>query len=85
VRGASNRPYNVGSGHGLTIADTAAAVNEAFGGGLDVIVAGKPMPGQRGSRYVPSVERAERELGLVPRVDLQSGIRRTADWYNRTA
>jgi len=85
VRGASNRPYNVGSSHGLTIADTAAAVNEAFGGQLDVSIAGKPMPGQRGSRYVPSVERAARELGLWPRVDLLTGIRRTADWYNRTA
>lgn len=28
-----------------------------------------------------SIERAKREIGFEPQVDLQTGIRRTADWY----
>jgi len=83
VRGQHNRPYNVGSGHSLTIAETAQAVNEAFGGQLAIEIARRPMPGQPGGRYVPSVERAEKELGLRPQVDLATGIRRTAEWSRR--
>jgi nucleoside-diphosphate-sugar epimerase len=83
VRGAPGRAYNVGSGSGLSIADAAREVSEVFGGGLAIEIAGRPMPGQRGRRYVPSVERARLELGLQPRVDLATGIRRTAEWNRR--
>lgn len=86
VRGASNRPYNVGSDQGLTIAETAAAVNEALGGKSEIRIARKTLPGQPGNRYVPSVARARAELGLVQRVPLAAGIQRTAAWHRqRTA
>ena len=85
VRGANNRPYNVGSDEGLSIADTARTVNDVFGGGLAVEIARQPMAGQRGNRYVPSTQRARDELGLRARVDLATGIRCTADWSRRTA
>lgn len=83
VRGVHNRPYNVGSDHSVTIADTARAVSGIFGGNLAVEIACQPMPGQRGNRYVPSIERAKRELGLRPRVALVDGIRRTVEWNQR--
>ena len=83
ARGSPNRPYNVGSDEALTIRETADAVNQALGGGLSVVVERKPMPGQRGNRYVPSVQRAESELGLCRKVGLATGIRRTVDWYRR--
>lgn len=85
VRGRHNRPYNVGSDHSVTIADTARAVSGAFGADLAVEIACQPMPGQRGNRYVPSIERAEHELGLRPRVDLADGIRRTIAWHQPPA
>jgi len=81
VNGKSNRPYNVGSNVGISISDTASAVNRAFGNSYSILVAGKAMPGQPGSRYVPNVERICKELGVVARVDLEDGIRRTVLWY----
>ena len=31
---------------------------------------------------IPSIEKAKRELGFNPKVSLEEGIRRTAEWYN---
>jgi len=59
-RGQSGQPYNIGSARDLTIADLAAVVNRVFGGKLAVSVARAPVPGKPPQRYVPSVDRAER-------------------------
>lgn len=78
VKGESRRPYNVGSGDAITIADLARAV------GGEVEIAGKPVPGALPARYVPSVERAAQELGLRPLIGLREGIRRTFGFLNIT-
>lgn len=80
-RGKSCRPYNVGSSEDISIADTAVAVAEVLGMKNGVVVAGKPEPGKKAERYVPSVERAREELGLVPTVGLREAISRTVDWH----
>jgi dTDP-glucose 4,6-dehydratase len=80
VRGAGNRPYNVGSRHELTIAQTAEAVSRALPGHVPVVIAQKPVPGQPAARLVPDTARAEKELGLRVWVPLDEGIRRTAHW-----
>ena len=71
VKGESCRPYNVGAGEEITIADLARTV------GGEVEIAGTPVPGAPASRYVPDVARAERELGLRAWIGLREGIRRT--------
>lgn len=83
-RGPSLRAYNVGSGHAVTIAELATAVESALEthGGVKILQA--PKPGQLPSRYVPSVQRAEAELGLRERVDLATAIKKTADWLRRS-
>jgi len=81
IRGASNRPYNVGSRNPLTIAQVAEAVSRALPGHAPVEIAHKPVPGQPAARYVPDTARAQQELGLREWVPLDEAIRRTAQWH----
>lgn len=78
--GAPGRAYNVGSPAGLSIAEVARVVATAAGEPLPVKIAGAPAPGRPLSRYVPSVERAESELGLRAWIPLTEAIRRTIAW-----
>ncbi|MGA8029532.1 MAG: NAD-dependent epimerase/dehydratase family protein [Bryobacteraceae bacterium] len=80
IRGESAHPYNVGSGEDLSIAELARLVVEETDCKLPIETAQEPVPGAPPSRYVPSVERAERELGLRPWIGLAEGIRRTYAW-----
>jgi dTDP-glucose 4,6-dehydratase len=81
VKGESCRPYNVGSGEEISIADLARKVAGVVRPGIAIEIAGKAVPGVPALRYVPSVERAERELGLRAWVGLEEGIRRMAAFY----
>ena len=80
-RATACRPYNVGSGHAVTIAEVARRVAETAGKDLEVIIAKPPKPGAVGERYLPAVERARVELGLEAWTDLREGIRRTLAWH----
>jgi dTDP-glucose 4,6-dehydratase len=81
VRGQSARPYNVGSGQAISIAELARAVVEASDPGMRIQIAKKPVAGQPAARYVPSVERAALELDLRPLIPLKHGIKHTYNWY----
>ena len=81
VRGEPCHPYNVGSDRALTIAELAKVVAEATGVEAPVEIVGKPVPGVPALRYVPSVERARRELGLGPSIDVGEGVQRTFGWH----
>jgi dTDP-glucose 4,6-dehydratase len=83
-RGASNRPYNVGSSEPVTIAETAQAVSRSLPGNVPVIIQQKPVPGQPAQRYVPETLRAETELALRQWVQLDDAIRRTSLWWGET-
>jgi len=83
LRGEAGRPYNVGSGEQLTISDLASIVAGVAAPGVSVEVAQKPVPGAPAMRYVPSVERAERELGLRPVIALEEGVRRMYEWAQK--
>jgi dTDP-glucose 4,6-dehydratase len=63
-RAPDSRAYNVGAAEDLTIAQIAAAVRDALKPDAEVRLASQPVQGGQPSRYVPSVLRAERELGL---------------------
>jgi dTDP-glucose 4,6-dehydratase len=79
-RAPSARAYNVGSGQALTIAELARKVESALGLHSGVTILQAPAPGQPPSRYVPSVHRAETELGLRELVDLKTAIQKTVKW-----
>lgn len=84
LRGESCRLYNVGSGVDLSIAELAGKVAEVVAPGVRVVITKEAVAGAPVARYVPSVERAERELGLRVWVPLEEGIRRMAAWNLRS-
>ena len=80
-RGASARPYHVGSERAVTIAELARAATAEIHPQAGIEVAGVPRPGAPPQRYVPSTARARAELGLEEWIDLPEAIRRTAAWH----
>jgi dTDP-glucose 4,6-dehydratase len=76
----SMRPYNVGSGKDVSIRELAEKVAASLNPDSAIEVAQQPTPGAPVARYVPSVERAKRELGLTEGIALEDAIRRTAEW-----
>lgn len=80
IRGESARPYNVGSGASVTIAELARTVSKMTRVEIPIEILGIPVPGAPPARYVPSVERAEKELALQATVPLEEAVRRTYNW-----
>ena len=76
-RGTAGRPYNVGSPHGLSIAELANAVSNCFGNTSKVKILTPSIPGAPVSMYVPDTSRAEKELGLQVKISLADAIKRT--------
>jgi nucleoside-diphosphate-sugar epimerase len=75
------RPYNVGSERSLNIA-TAAKFVSAQNKNLPVKIAVKTKSKKSPSRYVPSVKRAKKELGLTTCISLENSISETVSWYS---
>ena len=80
-RGASMRPYNVGSEDSLSVLDTAQRVAAAVTPPPEVHVARRADPQRPAERYVPSTKRARTELTLEQSVGLDDAIARTIAWY----
>jgi dTDP-glucose 4,6-dehydratase len=80
LRGTHGRPYNVGSDEPISIMDMAHRVRDLLAPGLEVHIAQAP-GSQPPHRYVPSIDRARLELGLIPRLGLDEAILQTARWY----
>ncbi len=81
ARGPAGRVYNVGSEDAVSVADLARAVAQSVGRQIAVEIEGQPAPGDPPERYVPSTERARRELGLVQTVALPDAIARTLAFH----
>lgn len=83
LRGQAGCAYNVGSDADLTIAQLARLVAEVVNPGVEVITAQASDPAQPPQRYVPSIERARKELGLEPWIPVREGVRRMAEWQRQ--
>jgi nucleoside-diphosphate-sugar epimerase len=81
VRGASCRPYNVGSQDAVSIAELAATVAATLNPGTQIGVAQEAHIGALAQRYVPDTSRARNELGLAQHISLEDAIGRTYDWH----
>jgi dTDP-glucose 4,6-dehydratase len=77
MRGASLRPYNVGSEEDVSIAELAHLVAESLPTAVEVQIAKSAVPGAPPDRYVPSTARVRTELGLRETVNLREAVRRT--------
>jgi dTDP-glucose 4,6-dehydratase len=84
VKGERLRPYNVGSDAAVSLQELAQLVAGLPAERLRVQVRGAPS-GAPPERYVPSVERARRELGLEVRIGLDDAFRRTWHWLRGEA
>ena len=80
-RAPSARAYNVGSADDLSIKQLASLVATTVGNGAAITVARSATPNSPVSRYVPAVNRAQDELGLVVTVNLPDALQRTAEWH----
>jgi dTDP-glucose 4,6-dehydratase len=84
-KGQPCRPYNVGSENKLPIAEVAQVVAAYFQPRAEVKILRPPISGQPPQVYVPSTERARRELGLRETVSLPDAISRTIAWHRDRA
>lgn len=80
-RGASCRPYNIGSDEAVSIVQLARMVSAETKTEVPVVVEREPHQGYAGDRYVPSTSRARDELGLRMGVGLREAIRKTLAWH----
>ncbi|WP_263419085.1 NAD-dependent epimerase/dehydratase family protein [Terriglobus albidus] len=83
-RAPALRPFHVGSSRGISILDLAHQVAVELSPESEIRVGETPQPCVGPSRYVPSTERAQNELGLRETVGLNEMIRRTAAWYGHS-
>ena len=85
ARGARGSAYNVGSDAAVGIADLARKVAALVPQAGPVTILGQPNAGAPRTRYVPSIDKACRDLGLDVWTDLDEAIRRTAAHAGRPA
>jgi nucleoside-diphosphate-sugar epimerase len=76
-KGTPGRVYNLGSEEDVSIGELAQRVARLAPGRVEVWVANQPRTAPVPDRYVPSTQRAERELGLKALVRLDEAIART--------
>lgn len=74
ARGAPSSAYNVGSDQAISIAGLAELVARLAASGSRVNRAKTPQPGAAPERYVPSIDKARRELGLNVWIPLEAAI-----------
>lgn len=81
IKGKTGHSYNVGSEEGVTIAELAREVAKTIAPGAEVRLGRVPKAGQQAERYVPSTQKAQKELGLQQWISLPEAIKRTASWH----
>lgn len=79
-RGEISKPYNVGSEEGIDIYTLAKSIAKIYQPELEVKIMQKKDPNKSAERYVPSTQRANRELNLKQTVSLEDSIKRTIKW-----
>lgn len=73
--------FNLGTNKPISVKDLAHLVIKITGHNeVKPVILGKSTPGEIDRQYL-SYEKANRILGWKPQVDLQTGIKRTLDWY----
>lgn len=78
--GKHGQPVNVGSDEAVDILTLARLIDEITGSGAGIHILGQPS-GQRPQRYVPSIRRAQEELGLKVTLQLRDALNRTINFY----
>jgi dTDP-glucose 4,6-dehydratase len=85
VNGIYGQVYNVGSDQEISIQSLASTVRAVAGTKNKIIVQQRSNPSQSPARYIPSIQKAKKELGLTLKVDLQESVRKTIASYRGMA
>ncbi|MBF0444614.1 MAG: NAD-dependent epimerase/dehydratase family protein [Magnetococcales bacterium] len=83
VRHNSPLPINVGSNTKISIKDLAILTSNIVAPQKNIAVKCKETKSKFRSTYLPSIKRAEEQLGLVDNTNLNAAISKTADWYEK--
>ena len=83
ARGESNNAYNVGSSLEVTIKELADAVVQQVNNSANVVVRGTDNS-MNVTRYIPCVEKMERELEKSQTIFLDEALARTTLWLRQT-
>jgi nucleoside-diphosphate-sugar epimerase len=73
--------YNIACGASVTVTDLCLQIRDLIGCAIEPVY-GPPRIGDV-RHSLAAVERAQRNLGFAPAIDLGEGLRRTVDWYRR--
>ncbi|MBA2656787.1 MAG: NAD(P)-dependent oxidoreductase [Tatlockia sp.] len=80
-RGQTAHPYNVGSDDAYSIKELADLVQLSFDSTLTVILKQKAQSNRPIERYVPNIDRARKDLNLIPQIKLFEAITLTKNWH----
>jgi dTDP-glucose 4,6-dehydratase len=81
ARGIPGQAYNVGSPCALSIAELAAQVSCLAAPPLPILFQPSDTSGSAARRYVPAVDKAEKELGLAVWLGLIESLQKTMQWH----
>jgi UDP-glucuronate decarboxylase len=80
---SSNKgPINLGNPNENTLLELASMVTKVVGGPGEIVY--RELPQDDPKRRKPDIFRARSVLGWEPKVSLEEGIRRTADWMAKS-
>jgi len=79
---ARNKTYNLEGKRPVTIREVAEIVKKIVGGDVKIEYNLKARPGDYSGKKV-SAEKAKKELGWEPKIDIEEGIRRYVEWYKK--
>jgi nucleoside-diphosphate-sugar epimerase len=77
------RAWNAGGGRGISVLDLVRTLIRVSGHDVEPDVRGEGTPHGEIDRQVLDSSAIREELGWEPRVDLETGLRRTWEWYAR--
>jgi UDP-glucose 4-epimerase len=78
---AANETYNLEGARKVTVLEVAEGIRRAIGDHVRIEL-GPERPGDFGGKEV-SGEKARRELGWSPRVEFETGLAETVEWFRR--
>ena len=81
IKGKSCHPYNVGSGNEITITELATTIAKCFNSRQGIKISKLSKKNIEIERYVPAIDRAQKELGLKEYIALIDSIKRTIKWH----
>ena len=80
--GVGGRAYNVGGAETVSIEGLARRTAMILNSTSVISVEQQAQPGRPVQKYIPSLRRIEKELGLSAYFDLDTSIKKTANFYN---